>query len=276
MKKMMILIILTFFKILPAQNEITEYPAMSNIFLIGDRVFSLYYITSEGVIVVDPINEKIANETLKSIRKKTDLPIKFVIYSHNHWDHNMGGKVFKDQGATFIAHRKAYENMAFNPDVIKPDILWDGEEKILKSGGQNIELLYFGKNHGDGMTIFRFPEHNTLFTVDLVVPDRVLYAYLPDAKPKAWLKDLYQIKNLSFDQLLMAHVRPIGTRKDLDLQISYFEDLYQATENAIKSGINTFDIPKSVSLPKYKHLQNYEEWLHMNVWRIMMEKLIGQ
>lgn len=52
-------------------QEIREYKFKDNLYLVGDRVFSLYYITEDGVVVIDPINEKIAAETLKSIRKKT-------------------------------------------------------------------------------------------------------------------------------------------------------------------------------------------------------------
>lgn len=259
-----------------AQSEIKEFKAQDNLYLVGDRVFSLYYITDEGVIVIDPINDNIAEETMKSIRKKTDLPVKYVIYSHNHWDHNMGGKIYQYQGAKFIAHAQAKENMAPNENVIKPDSIWTGNHILFEFGGKKIEFYFYGKNHGEGMTVFRFPEHNSVFTVDLVVPDRILYAYLPDAKPQQWLEDLYEIRQLEFDQLLMAHVRPIGTREDLNIQIQYFEDLYAATEKAMNDGTPFFEIPTSVKMPQYQHLQNYNEWLHMNVWRILMEKSIGQ
>lgn len=276
MKNILTIISLLFIHNYFAQNEIKVYQANKDIFLVGDRVFSLYFITPSGVVVIDPINEKIATETLKSIRKQTNLPIKYVIYSHNHWDHNSGGEIFKKQGATFIAHEEAAKNMSPNKNVVKPDSLWSGDKTVLAFEKENLELFYYGKNHGEGMTVFNFPKRNTVFTVDLVVPDRVLYAYLPDAKPKFWLEDLYEIRKLKFNQLLMAHVRPIGTRKDLNLQIQYFEDLYSETEKAINNGTPFFEIPNKVKLPQYQHLQNYEEWLHMNVWRILMEKSIGQ
>ncbi|AGA80683.1 MBL fold metallo-hydrolase [Echinicola vietnamensis] len=259
-----------------AQTEIKEFKVQDSLYMVGDRVYSLYYITPEGVVVIDPINFRIADETLKSIRKHTDLPVKYVIYSHNHWDHNMGGKLYKQQGASFLAHTNAEQHMAPNKMVVAVDSVWAGNKTVFTLGGKDIEMYYYGKNHGDGMTVFRFPEYNTVFTVDLVVPDRVLYAYLPDAKPRQWLEDLYEIQKLEFDQLLMAHVRPIGAREDLDLQIRYFEDLYAATEEAMEDGTPFFEIPTTVKMPQYEHLMNYDEWLHMNVWRILMEKAIGQ
>ncbi|KQS88812.1 MBL fold metallo-hydrolase [Chryseobacterium sp. Leaf394] len=242
---------------------------------MGDRVFSLYYITDDGVVVIDPISRNIARETMKSIRRHTKLPVKYVIYSHNHWDHNLGGEIYKKEGAKFMTHEEAFKNFPPNPEVINPDETWKGNKHTLKMGKQNIELYYYGKNHGSGMTVFRFPEHDAVFTVDLIVPDRVLYAYLPDASPQNWLKDLYEIKKLSFNDLLMAHVRPIGSRKDLDLQIQYFEDLYEETKKAMEKKTPFFDIPTTVKMPQYQHLQNYNEWLHMNVWRILMEISTG-
>ncbi|MBD8084538.1 MBL fold metallo-hydrolase [Chryseobacterium caseinilyticum] len=273
--KIFILYLSTFFLSVSAQEPIKEYKYKDNLYLVGDRVFSLYYITDDGVVVIDPISTKIAEETLKSIRRHTSLPIKYVIYSHNHWDHNMGGDIYRKEGAQFLTHEEAFKNFPPNPEVMNPDKTWKGNKKVLKVGEQSIELYYYGRNHGNGMTVFRFPEHNAVFTVDLVVPDRVLYAYLPDASPQNWLKDLYEIKKLNFQDLLMAHVRPIGSGKDLDLQIQYFEDLYRETQKALDAKIPLFEIPAKVKMPQYENLQNYNEWLHMNVWRILMEMSTG-
>jgi len=74
---------------------------------VTDHVYSfrsgihraMVVVTSDGVIVTDPINSGAAKNMMDEIRKVTDKPVKFVIYSHNHWDHVAGGKIFKDQGA---------------------------------------------------------------------------------------------------------------------------------------------------------------------------------
>src|SRR3712207_8399283 len=43
------------------------------------------------------------------IKKITQAPIRYLIYSHHHFDHIAGGKPFKDAGATIIAHKRAKE-----------------------------------------------------------------------------------------------------------------------------------------------------------------------
>ena len=117
---------------------------------------SMFMITSEGVMVIDPMNVYQSETMLAEIRKITDAPIKYLFYSHNHWDHTKGGKVFKDEGATIISHIDAQEFIKANPseDLLVPDKNWVGERYDVSLGGMNLELHYLGLNHGNGMTVF--------------------------------------------------------------------------------------------------------------------------
>lgn len=273
--KKVIFTLLFFTSILQAQ-EIETIKVKDDLYMVGDRTYSAFYITDTGVIVIDPLDSRHASATMDAINEVTDLPVTHVFYSHNHWDHISGADIFKKEGATIISHLKAKENIAPNPDVLMPEETWSGNDTIYEIGNKKLELSFYGRNHGDGMTVFRFPEHNIVFTIDLVVPDRVLYAYLPDADPSNWVKSLKKIDALDFDTLLMSHVRAVGTRKDLKLIQNYFDDLYAAVQTELDAGTNLFDIPDKVELTEYKNWLNYEKWLPMNVWRILMEKSIGQ
>ena len=73
----------------------------------------------------------------------TKAPIKYVIYSHSHFDHTAGGQPFKDLGATFVAHRNAKERIqALKPaDVVVPDQAVD-DKRVITLGGTTLELLY--------------------------------------------------------------------------------------------------------------------------------------
>ena len=76
---------------------------------------AMFVVTPAGVIVTDPISygrPQAAKTYLDEIRKITKAPIKYLIYSHHHYDHIAGGKVFKDEGATVVAHRRAKERLA--------------------------------------------------------------------------------------------------------------------------------------------------------------------
>src|SRR5437899_12915936 len=73
---------------------------------------SMFVVTPEGVIATDPIGYQRPQAVatyIDEIKKVTPLPIKYVVYSHHHFDHIAGGKPFKDLGATFVAHERAKE-----------------------------------------------------------------------------------------------------------------------------------------------------------------------
>ena len=55
---------------------------------------------------------------IDEIKAVTKAPIKYVIYSHSHFDHIAGGKPFKDLGASFIATRTPRRGPQLKPDAL--------------------------------------------------------------------------------------------------------------------------------------------------------------
>src|SRR3990172_12216642 len=96
---------------LVAGTAIAQEPPVFETRKITDNVYifryqyhqSMFVVTPAGVIATDPIAYlRPAAETtyLAEIRKITRAPIKYLVYSHHHYDHIAGGKPFKDAGAT--------------------------------------------------------------------------------------------------------------------------------------------------------------------------------
>jgi glyoxylase-like metal-dependent hydrolase (beta-lactamase superfamily II) len=143
---------------------------------LGDGLYAFRYgpyrnifmVTDDGVIVTDPLSVKAATPLRAEIAKLTDQPVKFVAYSHSHWDHASGGQIFKDEGATFVGQRECLKNMTEtrHPDVVLPDIAFDDEYSI-KLGGQSLDIYYFGPSHDDCMTVMIAKPANILFIVDI-------------------------------------------------------------------------------------------------------------
>ena len=110
---------------------------------------SMFIITKDGVIATDPIayaRPTGGQDYIAEIKKVTDKPIKFLIYSHHHYDHIAGGKPFKDAGATIVAHRRAKERLAVlkDPNTPLPDQVVSDAGRTIKLGGTTLELKYFG------------------------------------------------------------------------------------------------------------------------------------
>lgn len=219
----------------------------------GGLAFNAFMITDEGVIVMDSFDKDFAKESLEAIRRLTDKPIRYLIYSHNHYDHIGGGEVFKAEGATILSHEATAQWLKRHPsaEVVMPDQTWSGAKSELKLGRGAINLVYFGANHGEGMTVFQFPNERAIYTVDLVVPHRVGFAYMPDFSPREWERTLAEMDALDFEQVMYAHNAPVGPRSSVADQLRYLRDLRAAIETELKKGTPFMQIPDTVKLPQY-------------------------
>jgi glyoxylase-like metal-dependent hydrolase (beta-lactamase superfamily II) len=244
---------------------------------VADGVYSFRYffyrnmfvVTNKGVIATDPINPKAAKILLQEIRKVTDKPIKYVIYSHNHWDHILGGKVLKKAGARIIAHENciAHFKRRPHPDLAMPDGTYKRRHEI-RLGGRTVELLYFGRNHGDCLTVMRLPKEKILFIVDLVTPKRVAFRFMPDFYPGDWVRSLKEIEKLDFERVIPGHGPPVVGASAVREQRQYLEDLMAAVKEAHAKNPDPDKVREMVKLPKYERWGAFNLWLGMNVERI--------
>ena len=235
---------------------------------------NIFLVTDEGVIVTDPLNPKAAGLLRREISKITDKPVKYVIYSHNHHDHISGGTVFKEEGATFIAHTNVQKQLGDHPSPVTPlpNIVFD-DTYTVELGGRTVELSYFGPNHGDSLVVMRLPQEKILFVVDIVTPRRVAFRTMPDFWPDEWIRSLKEIEQLDFDYVISAHgpanQPAIDPASVVAEQRNYLEDLMSAVKQAMDAGTHSPDkLRKIVKLPKYEHWRSYNEWLPMNIERI--------
>ena len=235
---------------------------------------AIFVVTPAGVIATDPIaylRPQAATTYIDEIRKVTSAPIKYVVYSHHHYDHIAGGKPFKDLGATFIAHRKARERLMLlkQPDIVIPDEVVDGV-RLLDLGGVRVELHYVGRNHSDNSLVMLIPKDRLLFTVDFVPIQTVQFRDMPDGYLPDWFDSLDRVLELDWDRMIPGHPYAggrLGTKDDVRALKEYMTDLSDAVRQAANQG-KCFDTAiKEVKLPKYETWGNYEVYLPGNIER---------
>lgn len=236
---------------------------------------SMFVVTSGGVIATDPIGlrrPQAVQAYIAEIKKVTDKPIKYVIYSHSHWDHAAGGKPFKELGARFIAHKNARAQLQRlpNADVVMPDEVVDSQRTITL-GDTKLELLYVGRNHSDNSLVMRLPKEKIIFAVDFIPIQTLLFRNLPDTvSPPEWEQSLKRVLALEWDRMIPGHPYGngrLGTKQDVKDLIGYMDDLAAEVKKAADEGKCTDTAMKEIKLPKYEKWGNYATFLPANVER---------
>ena len=244
-------------------NEVTK---------LGDGVYvfrhqfhqALFITTAEGVIVTDPISADAAAWLKAEIKRLTDQPIRYVIYSHHHNDHITGGSVFADQ-ATFISHSAARSRVAdaADPTTPVPSITFT-DRLFIDLGGTRVELIYTGKNHSDNSVVLLLPQQRLLFAVDFIPVETVAYRTMRSDFPDDWIESLKRVEQLDFEILVPGHGK-IGRKEHVRMFRGYLEDLRAAVLEQIKQGASLDEAKKTVQLPKYAQWARYADWFPENV-----------
>lgn len=236
---------------------------------------SMFVVTKAGVIATDPIGlrrPQAVTTYIDEIKKVTNQPIKYVIYSHSHYDHISGGKPFKDLGARFIAHKNAQAQLKRvpSPDVVMPDEVVDNKRTITL-GGTTLELIYVGRNHSDNSLVMRLPKEKLIFAVDFIPIQSLLFRNLPDtASPPEWEESLKRVLALDWERMIPGHPYAggrLGTKQDVQDLIGYMQDLGAEVKKAAAEGKCTDTAMKEIKLPKYEKWGNYANFLPGNVER---------
>jgi glyoxylase-like metal-dependent hydrolase (beta-lactamase superfamily II) len=240
---------------------------------------SMFVVTPKGVIATDPIGRyrpEAVTTYLAEIRKITDQPVKFLIYSHAHFDHIAGGKPFKDHGATIIAHKNVKAHLelakkqgALLDSVVMPDEYVD-RKKVITLGGTTLELLYVGRNHSDNSLVMRLPKEKIIFVVDFIPVEAMQFRNIPDNASPIELEDsIKKVIALDWERLIPGHPGPggrLGTKQDAEDHLAFLQDL-SAEVKKVAPAKCTDAAMREIKLPKYEKWGNYEQWLPGNIER---------
>jgi len=225
--------------------------------------YSVFLVTPEGIITTDPISKEAATWLNKELKERFDLPVKYLIYSHNHADHISGGEAFGDN-VVVVSHEITKEKIIKDtvPTAV-PNITFT-KRMTLDLGGKKVVLIYPGKSHGDNCIIMHFPEERTVFVVDFITVNRLPYRNLNDSYFPDWMQSIAVVESLDFDILAPAH-GSLGTKADATEHREYIQDLYDAVVEADLEAISLEEMKETIKLEKYKGFDQYDAWLELNI-----------
>jgi len=230
---------------------------------------AMFVVTAEGVIATDPVaygRPTGGQSYLDEVRKVTDKPIRYVIYSHHHFDHIAGGKALKDAGAIFVAHRRAKERLEKlrDPHTVLPDEAVPDAGRTITLGGTTLELTYHGVNHSDSTLVMRLPKEKIIFVVDTIpvgqIPARGMIDFHP-LEAETFIKDVLA---MDWERLIPGHPGPndrLGTKKDAQDQLALLQAASAEMKKLAQDGKCWDAAEKEFKLSAYESWPGYANGL---------------
>jgi glyoxylase-like metal-dependent hydrolase (beta-lactamase superfamily II) len=166
----------------PQNPPTTSLKLADGVFAILPAYASLAVDFKDYIVMIEgPQSDEHASAIIAEAKKDIpNKPIKYVVNTHNHFDHSGGLRAFVAEGATIITYQgnKGYFEKIFSlPHTLNPDhqsaarkkisIETMGDKKVLTDGNREIDLYRMqGSNHNYGLLVAYLPKEKILVEAD--------------------------------------------------------------------------------------------------------------
>lgn len=164
---------------LAQQNSIESFHVQGNVhMLVGASANVAVQIGRDGILVVDPGGLGTSDEVVAAIRELSDLPIRWIINTHEHADHTGANETLSAAGMTvngnpaaIVAHENVLTRMAMadRPVPEWPLNTFFESQRDFYFNGEAIFLYHIPNAHTDGDILVYFRGSDVLVTGDLFV-----------------------------------------------------------------------------------------------------------
>jgi glyoxylase-like metal-dependent hydrolase (beta-lactamase superfamily II) len=180
---------------LPTQARVVSTQLAPDVYLIGGGSHNSVAVGFKDYVTVveGPLSNQRTNAVVAEVHKLyPNKPIRYLVNTHNHFDHLGGVRGFVAEGATVITddrNRNFYQRVVLAPQsrTLQPDRLSTRpfaptgpgtlelqtytDNYTISDGNQMIELYHVdGLNHSDNMAIVYLPKDKIVINADLYGP----------------------------------------------------------------------------------------------------------
>jgi len=192
-------------------------------YLTGGSHHSVLAAFDDHLVVIEaPQNEERSIAVIAEARKLVPgKPLRYVVNTHQHFDHSGGLRTYLAEGATIITaamYKPYYERVFAAPHTINPDMLAKSARKVTVEGvtgkrvlqdkAQTLDLYVLPDSpHNGGLLVAYFPKDKILVEADVFTPPP---PNAPAPAADALALNLYDnIQRLKLD---VAQIAPIHGR----------------------------------------------------------------
>jgi glyoxylase-like metal-dependent hydrolase (beta-lactamase superfamily II) len=237
-----------------------------NVYRYGDES-NVFVVTSEGIIVIDGTCKGGGQQWLKEeLGRRYDVPVRYVILSHDHESHICGTQVYSDT-AVIVAHEKALPHiLREGRNTAIPQVIFEDTMEI-RLGGERVVLYYFGPTHSDNLIQVHIPTEGVLIAPDVVRSGNKAIG-LPDYRDSnvdGLIDTLYELSKLDDVDIVVPGHGPLADQSSFGYYRTYLIALRDRILDALVAGRSIEYILDTVTMSDFSDYENYDEWLRPNV-----------
>lgn len=164
---------------------------------------SLIVTTPDGVVVVDGQNDVAQTRSMvENIKKLTTAPLKYVVIASDHGDHVGGNAAFKAAypDVVFISSPVSKKTLEKDPN---PPTQTVADERTLKLGGTDIQILNLGPAHTGGDLVVYLPQSKVLFMGEIYLHH--VFPALTTAYPSEWTRVIRKAQSMDVSWYVPGH-----------------------------------------------------------------------
>ena len=225
---------------------------------------STFLVGEAGILVVDTgLNATEGSKLLSAIRRVSGLPVKYIVNTHYHPDHQGGNAVVGPSAVVVSTDFTRERTLALqkNPSMkefhFKPAALTFQQQVTLHLEPYTVQIYFPGKAHTSGDALVYFPEERAISMGDLFL-NRSSPA-TDNGSVESWIHALDHVLELPLDNVVPGHFE-LATKSELKRFRDYLNDLYQQVR-ALKQANETLEqVRHDIHMEKYSDFRQYAKY----------------
>jgi cyclase len=284
--------------ILPYGTGASEAPVPgTRLFEVADSVFAYvqhdggwwvntagFVVGKRGVLAIDSCaTERRTRALISSIASRTTQPVRTLVNTHYHGDHTHGNVLF--EGATIVGHERCRAGVLADPvleetpPVFEPAPIWGAVHKAPPTvtfdkrldvwvDDLEVQLMYIGgPAHTDGDIVAWIPEHDVVFTGDLVFNGGT--PLFMSGSVTGYLKALDALRSVGATTMVPGHGEPCGPEV-LDGLERYARFVLDAAADGRAAGLTPLETARELALGEFAGLTDPER-IVLNLHRAFLD-----
>ena len=231
----------------------------------SDNQFGAYIVGTDAIAVVDGhyCNSGTVQWLKEEIAKRHDVPVRYVVLSHDHQDHNCNSQVFSDT-AIAVGHKNIVPHIIREKRIsMVPAITFD-ESMELSLGGVTINLIFLGPSHSDNLIQVHVPDEKVLIAIDLA-KGKSLYPDYRDMDVNSMLFVLGMYERWPDVDIVLPGHGPITDQGNFAYQRRYIQALRDTVLDYMIAGRSLQDIRDTITMPEFSEYGSFDRFFDTNV-----------